>query len=519
MWDLREDDPRKVGSFRIVARLGSGGMGTVYLAEREGRDGQVAVKMIRSDHAQEEGFRRRFEREATAASSVRSPYTVRVISFDTQAPEPWIAAEYVEGLSLRDHVLSRGPLGMGDAVELALGLTFGLASIHRAGLVHRDLKPGNILLTEKGPKVIDFGLAYATDFSHATHTGVVLGTPGYFSPEQVQGKPVSPASDIFSLGAVLTFASSGDHAFRGATPLTAQYHVVHEDPKLAGVPEELQDLIAACMAKEPQERPPINVILAQLTSLRSYGHKRGRGSPRRTSPSSVADSTAETPAASTPPRRWLALTASTAALLATGALAGPWIFPGYGPDREASSVSPTRTSAWPTYTPAPASVPDDLSPDYDPEESALVSGYEKYKYNFLTFSYFRGECVLDGALNAEDGMAVQNSGEYEIFVHPLERRGGQISLASISVKSNQSEPKEEAMEIRVYNPKGKAFVIPVPKGKRDWTFRWPDALTAERALDKEESIQSQLMEGPYMVLLVHGWARACSGLTGNPKSN
>ncbi|MFE2559708.1 serine/threonine-protein kinase [Streptomyces sp. NPDC059352] len=287
MWDLQEGDPRKIGSFRLVARLGSGGMGTVYLAAQEGRDGHVAVKTIRNDYAQEEGFRRRFTREATAASSVRSPYTVRVIGFDVRAREPWLATEYVEGLSLRDHVQSHGPLTLPATVELALGLSFGLASIHRAGLVHRDLKPGNVLLTEAGPKIIDFGLAYATDFSHATHTGAVVGTPGYFSPEQVQGQSISPASDVFALGAVLAFASSGDHAFRGATALTAQYHVVHEEPWLSDVPEELRDLVAGCMHKDPRERPTLNVVLAHLTSLRSYGHKKTRSAFQRAPSRSV----------------------------------------------------------------------------------------------------------------------------------------------------------------------------------------------------------------------------------------
>ncbi|MFE1348674.1 protein kinase, partial [Streptomyces sp. NPDC058757] len=338
-----------------------------------------------------------------------------------------------------------------------------------------------------------------------------------FSPEQVQGNPVSPASDIFALGAVLTFASSGGHAFRGATPLTAQYHVVHEEPELADVPEELRDLISACMAKDPQDRPPVNVILAQLTSLRSYGHRRGGGGPGRTPPRPVgARSVAEAPATRERAPGRLALAASAAALLFTGALVGPWIFPGYGPDRGTPSTTTAPIPDRLTHSPSPTSVPDGLPPDYDPEENALVSGYEKYKYNFLTFSDFRDECVLDGALNPEEGMAVKNSGEYEIYVHPLELRGGQISLANISVKSAQSEPRGEAMEIRVYNPKGKGFVIPVPKGKREWTFRWPDALTAERALDKEEPVRSQLMDGPYMILLVHGWARACGGLTGNP---
>ncbi|WP_406735571.1 serine/threonine protein kinase [Streptomyces sp. NBC_01108] len=248
-----------------------------------GGDGHVTVKTIRSEYAQEEGFRRRFTREATAASSVRSPYTVRVIGFDTHARDPWLATEYVDGLSLRDHIQRHGPLRLHATVDLALGLSFGLVSIHKAGLVHRDLKPGNVLLTADGPKIIDFGLAYAADFSHATHSGAVLGAPGYFSPEQVQGRPVSAASDVFALGAVLTFALSGDHAFRGVTPLTAQYHVVHEEPCLSEEPEELRGLITACVHKDPRERPPLSEIIAHLTALRPYGHERAAAAFRRSS--------------------------------------------------------------------------------------------------------------------------------------------------------------------------------------------------------------------------------------------
>ncbi|MHA4777018.1 serine/threonine-protein kinase [Streptomyces sp. MSC1_001] len=521
MWDLQEDDPREIGSFRLVARLGSGGMGTVYLATRDERGGHVAVKTIRSDHAQEEGFRRRFTREATAASSVRSPYTVRVVGFDVQAREPWLATEYVEGLTLRDQVLSHGPLGLPETVELASGLSFGLAAIHKAGLVHRDLKPGNVLLTDSGPKIIDFGLAYAADFSHATHTGAVLGTPGYFSPEQVQGQPVSAASDVFALGAVLTFAASGDHAFRGVNALTAQYHVVHEEPQLSEVPDELRDLIAACMHKDPQERPPLNVVLAHLASLRSYGHKKTRATLRRSSPGPqgaglVVGATTAAPAPALLSRRGkrAVLAASGAALVVAGAAVGPWLLPGYGPSA-AAAPAPSAVA-----TPVPAmEEPRVEEPRVEATDEVPLpaSSYEEWRIGFLTYNSTMRKCGVDGDGMTNEGMVAENAGDYGVSVTPLSDGGRPLSRAVIKVRTSPARLQDEPVVVHVKLPKGEDVPLTMPKGRTSWSFRWPDVLKTAELSQPYEEREPVTLFGPYTILVVHGTVQACGGFDGDPR--
>ncbi|MEU1229656.1 serine/threonine-protein kinase [Streptomyces sp. NPDC005828] len=505
MWDLNKNDPRTIGSFRIVARLGSGGMGTVYLATREERDKHVAVKTIKSEYAQEEGFRRRFTREATAASSVRSPYTVRVVGFDTQAREPWLATEYVEGLSLREHVQQHGPLALPEAVELALGLSFGLASIHKAGLVHRDLKPGNVLLTNNGPKIIDFGLAYAADFSHATHTESVLGTPGYFSPEQVQGRPVSAASDVFALGAVLTFASSGDHAFPGITPLTAQYHIVHEEPRLSDVHEELRDLIAACMHKDPHERPPLSDILAHLTSLRSYGHKKTAAAfrrsrlagGRRTVPADEPSTAVPTHASRSRTGKWVVLAVSGALLLATGAAAGRLTSP--------PASSTTALNDAPTVEPTVEEPTEEPTEETDPYRGLA---------NSLSFNPTTKKCAIAEGLSVDTASA-----GFSISVTPVSYRRGWISKAVIDITTGR-QTADEPPVVHVQLPKGEDISLTMPRGKHTWSFRWPDILkTATRTEMPRtyEAMEPRELFGPYTITVVDYSIMACNGFEGDPR--
>ncbi|MFF0428426.1 protein kinase [Streptomyces sp. NPDC004520] len=528
MWDLEEGDPAEIGSFRLVARLGRGGMGTVYLATREGKDGHVAVKTIRNEYAQEEGFRRRFAREATAASAVRSPHTVRVVGFDTQAREPWLATEYVDGPSLRDHVRSHGPLALPAAVDLALGLSFGLASIHKAGLVHRDLKPGNVLLTENGPKIIDFGLAYATDFSHATHTGAVLGTPGYFSPEQVQARPVSAASDIFALGAVLTFAASGDHAFRGVTPLTAQYHVVHEEPQLDEVPGELREMIAACMHKDPRERPPLSALLSHLTSLRAYGYKKTAASLRRPLPADGEGTGTHTDTPTAVPSRagrgrWTVLTVSVAASVALGVAIGPWLLPGYGRTTvvaaEASATtstagpaasSPTPPFEEPTITPSPGAT------DGGPPEETTTDPHIEALLNSLTYNPVRARCAVEGDGMTDEGMVVSNPTDYRISVNSLAYGGRILPRAVITVGGFSLSTTDEPVVVHLKLPKGEDVTIPVPEGKKEWSFRWPDVLKTAELSEPYETREPVTLLGSYTITVVHGSVRACGGFEGDP---
>jgi hypothetical protein len=263
--DLLPNDPEWVGPYRLLGRLGAGGMGQVYLARSPGGR-LVAVKMIRPDLAADRGFRARFAREAAAARTVSGIFTAPVVDADTEAPQPWLATAYVPGQSLAEAVAARGPLPPGVVLTLGAGLAEGLQAIHAAGLVHRDLKPSNVLLADDGPRVIDFGIARAADESMLTQTGMILGSPGFLSPEQAQGHAAGPPSDVFSLGSVLAYAASGEGPFGTGTMASMVYRVVNGEPNLSGVPEQLRPLIQRCLAKDPASRPTAAELLASFSA-------------------------------------------------------------------------------------------------------------------------------------------------------------------------------------------------------------------------------------------------------------
>ncbi|HEX5298704.1 MAG TPA: serine/threonine-protein kinase [Streptosporangiaceae bacterium] len=259
--ELRPGDPELIGPYRLRGRLGTGGMGRVYLGLSPGGRA-AAIKVIRSELAQDPEFRARFRREVAVARQVSGLYTVPVLDADADGPEPWLATAYVPGLSLADAVSQHGPLPAPSVLMLAAGLAEALSAIHSAGVVHRDLKPANVLLADDGPRVIDFGISRAAEGSSLTHTGLVVGSPGFMSPEQAEGGEVGPSSDIFSLGAVLAFAATGRGPFgSGSTPALV-YRVVHDVPQLDLVPAEIRPLIERCLAKDPDGRPTAAGLLA-----------------------------------------------------------------------------------------------------------------------------------------------------------------------------------------------------------------------------------------------------------------
>jgi serine/threonine protein kinase len=262
--DLGTGDPASVGPYRLLGRLGAGGMGQVYLAKSPGGR-LVAIKLIRPELAEERGFRARFASEISAAKNVSGIYTAAVVDADSDAELPWMATVYVPGPSLTDAVEDNGPLPVKSVLALAGGLAEALQAIHRVGLVHRDLKPSNVLLATDGPRVIDFGISLALERSMMTATGMVMGSPGFMSPEQARGqREVGPPTDVFSLGAVLAFAATGNSPFGvGPTPALL-YRVVNEPPDLTTVPARLKPLIEQCLAKEPADRPTPAEVLASL---------------------------------------------------------------------------------------------------------------------------------------------------------------------------------------------------------------------------------------------------------------
>ncbi|MGW7419403.1 protein kinase domain-containing protein [Streptomyces sp. NPDC054813] len=266
MMRLRREDPRVVGSFRLHRRLGAGGMGVVYLgSDKKGQ--RVALKVIRPDLAEDQEFRSRFAREVSAARRIRGGCTARLVAADLEAERPWFATQYVPGPSLHDKVADDGPLGAADAAAVGAALSEGLVAVHEAGVVHRDLKPSNILLSPKGPRIIDFGIAWATGASTLTHVGTAVGSPGFLAPEQVRGAAVTPATDVFSLGATLAYASTGDSPFGHGSSEVMLYRVVHEEPQLYGVPDALAPLVRACLAKDPEDRPSTLQLSLRLKEI------------------------------------------------------------------------------------------------------------------------------------------------------------------------------------------------------------------------------------------------------------
>ncbi|WP_326764586.1 serine/threonine protein kinase [Streptomyces sp. NBC_01591] len=266
MMRLRREDPRVVGSFRLHRRLGAGGMGVVYLgSDRRGQ--RVALKVIRPDLAEDQEFRSRFAREVSAARRIRGGCTARLVAADLEADRPWFATQYVPGPSLHDKVAGEGPLSAAEVASIGAALSEGLVAVHEAGVVHRDLKPSNILLSPKGPRIIDFGIAWATGASTLTHVGTAVGSPGFLAPEQVRGAAVTPATDVFSLGATLAYAAMADSPFGHGSSEVMLYRVVHEEPQLHDVHDALAPLVSACLAKDPEDRPSTLQLSMRLKEI------------------------------------------------------------------------------------------------------------------------------------------------------------------------------------------------------------------------------------------------------------
>ncbi|SEB77353.1 Serine/threonine protein kinase [Streptomyces misionensis] len=349
---LTAQDPESVGGHRLLARIGAGGMGVVYLARSEG-GALAALKVIRAEHAADPGFRARFRREARAAARVDGRWTAPVTAADPEAAEPWIATAFVPGPSLAETVAGHGPLPPDTVRALGARLAEALAAVHAAGLVHRDIKPGNVLLALDGPRLIDFGIARVGGATALTATDVVIGTPGYLSPEQARAREeeVGPPSDVFSLGCVLAYAATGRPPFGGGTVPAVIFRTVHEEPRLDGITEDgLRILVARCLAKDPAARPTVPELRAALGDFgtddwlppglpaviaeRSAQVLNLPEPERPTAPGTPVD---EPPA---PSRRRLLLGGTAAVVLAAGGSAAAWLT-GRG-DPPSTSVSRLR---------------------------------------------------------------------------------------------------------------------------------------------------------------------------------
>ncbi|MFF0472523.1 serine/threonine-protein kinase [Streptomyces sp. NPDC004284] len=252
-----------IGRYVIEHKLGEGGMGTVYLARSRGGRA-VAVKVARPELASDPSFRARFRAEVAAARQVGGFHTAQVVDADPEAEAPWLATAYIPGPTLSGLLGAQGPMDEPRLRSLGAALAEALEAIHACGLVHRDLKPGNIVMASDGPRVLDFGIARALESTRLTATGNAFGTPGYLAPEQALGEEVTGAADVFALGAVLV-AAAGGKPFGEGTPMGLMYRSVHEPPDLGAVPEALRDLVGRCLAKDPAERPTPDALMDELT--------------------------------------------------------------------------------------------------------------------------------------------------------------------------------------------------------------------------------------------------------------
>ncbi|MEU4515216.1 protein kinase [Nonomuraea wenchangensis] len=258
---LAPDDPETLGGYRLAGRLGEGGQGVVYLAHPAGGGDPVAVKLL---SAGDQETRARLARELDALEGIASFCTARVLDASVDGPRPYVVSEYVDGPSLAERVRERGPLRGGELERLVVGTATALAAIHAAGIVHRDFKPGNVLLGPDGPRVVDFGIARAE--GAATLTSGIIGTPAYLAPEQIKGTPASAASDVFAWAASMVYAGTGVSPFGADTVPAVLHRVLHAEPDLSALPGRLRELLATCLSKEPGRRPTAQQLMVTLVA-------------------------------------------------------------------------------------------------------------------------------------------------------------------------------------------------------------------------------------------------------------
>ena len=347
--------PDRLGPYRLLDRIGEGGMGVVYLA-RDPEQRSVAVKVLRPAVAGDPNARRRLAREVETMRLVRSPFVAEVIDTDVTGDTPYIVTRYVPGRTLDQVVRESGPLGGAALARLAHGLAEALAAIHAAGVVHRDLKPGNVMLVNGHPVVIDFGIAQVLDSTRLTMTGMFMGTPGYLSPEVIEGQPSTASSDVHAWAATVAFAATGRPPFGTGSYETIFYRIVNGKPDLAGVPGPVTDLLAAALHRDPARRPAATELGAlasalDVRALELFPVPGPRGAPL-SAPGTRAEAPTRQPGLDTFVRdATLAGPASPAARPRTQPIGGP-IRPATSPTCSPRSATRPAATAAPVTTPA-----------------------------------------------------------------------------------------------------------------------------------------------------------------------
>lgn len=345
------EHPEYAGQYRLESCLGAGGMGVVHLAT-SASGLRLAIKVIHSEYAADPEFRARFRQEVSAARRVSGAFTAPVVDADSNAELPWMATLFIPGPTLAERVKRNGAMEPDEVRRLGAGLAEALRDIHRAGVVHRDLKPSNVLLAPDGPKVIDFGISRPTDSDLRTETGKLIGSPPFMAPEQFQRpREVGPAADVFAMGAVLAHAATGRGPFDSNSPYIVAYQVVHNEPDLAGVPDDLVPLILRCLAKDPDERPVPAEVMDALRQPAPASTPRIPAQRRPPEETHIAASPRPEPVAPPRARRRLRRTTAVgvALVLAVGGVLGirEWVS-SKPPTAGSTSASPEAFRPWST---------------------------------------------------------------------------------------------------------------------------------------------------------------------------
>jgi hypothetical protein len=481
---LKPDDPRRLGPYELTGRLGDGAQGVVFLGR--GPDGrQVAVKLLLTQLGSDHEARARFARELSILQRVAGFCTAQVLASDVAGERPYIVSEYVPGPSLDALVRTQGPRRGNDLERLAIGTATALTAIHRAGIVHRDFKPANVLMGPDGPRVIDFGIARPND-SGATISSGVLGTPSYMAPEQVAGAPTGPAADIFAWGSTMAFAARGRAPFGHDAVPAVLHRVASQPPDLAGLPQRLGEIIAACLAKDPARRPTAQQLLLGLLGEES--------APSGSTDGVLAQATSmampyATPAGDShvtmprPARRRgglvLGAAAAGVAVLVGGAVAG---FALLGDD--------SKPKAPPAAKPGPSLATDPLNPPAEaqqlqPTATGTLPSVLNYDYRSIDIDIARAnsqltqraQARLGGDLASIRADLVRNQKTIKVSVLDtgvLAASPGRVSFLSFvrRVITSPRQPVNEMNQIRY-------TMVRQPSG--DWLIDDLDSMTADLA--------------------------------------
>ncbi|MEW2529295.1 RodZ domain-containing protein [Streptomyces sp. NPDC047071] len=405
------DLPRRIGVYAVERELGAGGMGRVYLARSPGGRA-VAVKVVRPELAADPHFRARFRAEVEAARRVGGFHTAPVVDADPEADSPWLATAYVPGPTLAELVERQGPLDEERLRSLGAALAEALQAVHACGLVHRDLKPGNIIMAGDGPRVLDFGIARAVEATRLTATGAAFGTPGYLAPEQARGEHVTGAADVFAFGAVLV-AAAGGSAFGVGTPVGLMYRAVHEPADLSALPGELRALVGACLAKDPADRPTPQTLLSSLgpapdpvpatNTLALTAPDRPRAAPPVPAVPPDVPGRVDEPLRPAPARKRRVITLLIVAAAVASALAGGlFALTRQGDDKKTGSPPVTASDSRRTTPQASAPPPKSPSPrpGAAPKDRVTVVVTAGSEGSWLSAKGHDGQSLFDGTLES-----------------------------------------------------------------------------------------------------------------------